>query len=286
MAKRTITTGRGGRAATLCIGGLAVTLILAACANERPESLDATRTELSQARDNPQMEQYAADELNASARALERAERAWQDGQPDAEIDHLVYLSRRHIDIAEAAAEEERAEETIDELQEKRERLRLEARERDIELAEERAREARDALQRLQEELEAERTERGLVLTLGNILFGVDQAQLKPGGRQQLRRLAAFLEDNPGRKLLIEGHTDSQASDTYNLKLSQRRADAVEDYLTGQGISPGRMAARGYGEQFPLTSNDTAAGRQENRRVEIVILDKGEALPAPRGEML
>ena len=132
-------------------------------------------------------------------------------------------------------------------------------------------------------ELQADRTERGLVVTLSDeILFDVDQAELKPGGMQQLARVAEFLVDNSDRNVLIEGHTDSTAPDAYNLALSQRRANAVEDFLITQGVDPTRMSSDGYGEQLPIASNDTAAGRQANRRVELVVLDAGEPIPPPR----
>jgi outer membrane protein OmpA-like peptidoglycan-associated protein len=85
--------------------------------------------------------------------------------------------------------------------------------------------------------------------------------------------------------VLIEGHTDSTAPDSYNLSLSQRRANAVEDFLITQSVDPTRILATGYGEQLPIASNATAAGRQANRRVEIVVLDAGEAIPAPRAAL-
>ena len=98
---------------------------------------------------------------------------------------------------------------------------------------------------------------------------------------QQLARVAEFLVENPDRNVLIEGHTDSTAPDAYNLALSQRRANAVEDFLITQGVDPTRMSSDGYGEQLPIASNDTTAGRQANRRVELVVLDAGEPIPPP-----
>jgi outer membrane protein OmpA-like peptidoglycan-associated protein len=131
--------------------------------------------------------------------------------------------------------------------------------------------------------LPARQTDRGLVVTLGeHILFDVDRADIKAGGAQDLARVADFLRNNPDRNLVIEGHTDSTASDAYNLALSQRRANAVEDFLISQGVDPLRISSRGYGEQLPVATNDSAAGRQQNRRVELVILDPGEPMPGPR----
>jgi outer membrane protein OmpA-like peptidoglycan-associated protein len=125
-------------------------------------------------------------------------------------------------------------------------------------------------------ELEAQKTERGLVLTLGDVLFDVDEASLKAGATQSLSRLVTFLKEYPDRQVLVEGHTDSTGTEQYNLGLSQRRADSVVQFLTLNGIAPERAIARGYGKAYPVAGNETASGRQRNRRVEIVILDPGE----------
>jgi outer membrane protein OmpA-like peptidoglycan-associated protein len=165
-----------------------------------------------------------------------------------------------------------------------RQAIQLDARTRRAELAERRARQAEAealALQQRLAELEAEQTERGLVLTLGDILFDVDRAELNPGGIQQVGRIADFLREFPERNVVIEGHTDSTGADGYNEELSLRRAYAIEDFLISEGIDPRRVIARGYGKRYPVATNDTTAGRQQNRRVEIVILKEGET-DAPR----
>jgi outer membrane protein OmpA-like peptidoglycan-associated protein len=114
------------------------------------------------------------------------------------------------------------------------------------------------------------------MLTLGDVLFDVDQATLKPGAMQKLFRLVTFLRDDPGRGVLVEGHTDSTGSEDYNLSLSQRRAEAVRSFLVDNGVEGARVLARGYGKGYPVAGNDTAAGRALNRRVELVILRAGE----------
>ncbi len=119
--------------------------------------------------------------------------------------------------------------------------------------------------------LQARTTERGIVLTLGDVLFATGSASLKPGASSNLDRLVAFLDKYPGRDATIEGHTDSVGSDAYNQQLSQSRADSVRDYITGMGIEPTRLTSIGKGESEPVASNESAAGRQQNRRVEIVI---------------
>lgn len=139
-------------------------------------------------------------------------------------------------------------------------------------------------LQRQIDVLEAETTDRGLVLTLGDVLFTTGSASLQNGASTRLNRLVAFLNHYPDRRVLIEGHTDNVGNATYNQGLSQRRAESVESYLTQQGIGSQRLAASGMGLNQPIASNDSAAGRQQNRRVEIIIenpplVSSGESQP-------
>src|SRR6185369_1302126 len=123
--------------------------------------------------------------------------------------------------------------------------------------------------------LETRREARGLIVNLSDVLFDTAQSTLKPGAREKLSKLAGILLAYPGAyRIEIEGHTDSVGSDDSNLRLSQGRADSVHDYLLHSGLKPDRiMSARGLGETTPVASNDTAAGRQVNRRVEIIIAD-------------
>ncbi|HEX7970538.1 MAG TPA: OmpA family protein, partial [Stellaceae bacterium] len=117
--------------------------------------------------------------------------------------------------------------------------------------------------------LAARATGQGLVLTLGDILFDTGRAELKPGAAPTIKRLADFLQRHPDRTVLIEGYTDSTGSTEINRWLSEERAQAVRAALIGQGMDPSRIQARGRGAADPVASNDTAAGRQQNRRVEI-----------------
>lgn len=125
-------------------------------------------------------------------------------------------------------------------------------------------------------DLKAKETERGLVLTLGDVLFESNAADLRADALQKLYVLVTYLKEHPDRNVLIEGHTDSIGTETYNLELSQRRATAVRTFLVRNGIDPERLTAQGYGQAQPVASNATAVGRQENRRVEVVILREGE----------
>lgn len=130
-------------------------------------------------------------------------------------------------------------------------------------------------------ELNAKKTERGLVITLGDVLFGVNKAQLQSGGTRSVQKLADFLKQFPQQKVLVEGYTDSTGSDSLNRELSERRANAVRMALLDKGISSDRVTTHGYGEAFPVADNNTAASRQLNRRVEIIFSD-GNGNIAPR----
>jgi OmpA-OmpF porin, OOP family len=249
--------------------------LLAACAGRSTESLEEARSAVAAARADEDVVARAPEQLAEAEQALERAEGAARGGADEDELDHLAYLAEQRAETAQALADERVALAQLEQLGEERDALLIEARDRHI-----------DVLETELAALRAERTDRGLVVTLSDeILFDVDQAELKPGGMQQLARVAEFLRENPDRNVLIEGHTDSTAPDAYNLALSQRRANAVEDFLITQGVDPTRISAVGYGEQLPIATNDTAAGRQANRRVEIVVLDAGTPIPPPRAAL-
>ena len=263
---------RAALAGVVVIGSAA---LLAACAGRSSESLEEARSAVAAARADQQVVAQAPQSLAEAEQALNQAESAFRGGADQNEVDHLAYLAERRAGIAQALAHERVALAEMAQLGEERDALLIEAREREIR-----------TLQTELAALQADRTERGLVVTLGDeVLFDVDEAELKPGGMQRLARVAEFLRQNPDRNVLIEGHTDSTAPDDYNLALSQRRANAVEDFLIAQGVDPTRISAVGYGEQQPIATNDTVAGRQANRRVEIVVLNAGAPIPRPRAAL-
>lgn len=127
-------------------------------------------------------------------------------------------------------------------------------------------------------DLNAKKTERGLVITLGDVLFDVNKAELRSASNESMQKLAAFFKEYPERKALIEGYTDNTGSSDHNQALSDRRAMAVRKTLMSLGVSGDRVSTRGYGEVGPVASNDTSAGRQMNRRVEIVLSDNAGAI--------
>ena len=247
----------------------AVAMALSGCASGTDPALQDARAAVQAARTDPEVREHAPLPLQEAEEALARAERASEgDDAEREEVEHLAYLTRQRVAIARASATEAQHQAEIAALGDRRGDIVLQARNQEI-----------LELQRQLRELQAERTERGLVVTLGDVLFEVDRANLTPGAQVELQRLAAFLEEQPDRRVLIEGHTDNTGSADYNLQLSRLRAEAVRDFLVLNGVAPDRIRAEGYGETRPEAPNDTAAGRQQNRRVEIVILDEGTPFP-------
>ncbi len=138
----------------------------------------------------------------------------------------------------------------------------------------------RAELERELAKLKARETEHGLVLTLGDVLFAPNQSEPTTAAMRKLYPFVTILKDQPQRSIRIGGYTDSRGTESYNLDLSQRRADAVRDFLIDNGISPRRITARGYGEADPVASNATLAGRRENRRVEVIVPREGRRVSA------
>ncbi|PYN38894.1 MAG: hypothetical protein DME01_00080 [Candidatus Rokuibacteriota bacterium] len=123
--------------------------------------------------------------------------------------------------------------------------------------------------------LKAQQTDRGMVLTVGDVLFDPGKAQVGPGAQRSIDKLADFLKTYPKRNVVIEGHSDNIGDEDFNVKLSQQRADAVRDLLVARGVAAQRIRTKGYGPKFPVVDNDSAAGRQQNRRVEVLVLNEG-----------
>ena len=272
-------------------GGLLVvgSLLGGGCtAGSPPVALEQARTAYAQAEQTPAVVAHAPVPLQEARQALQRAERVWADDHDAEEVQHLATLASQRVEIAKAVAEKKVAEAQIQQATEERDQILLDARTREAQRAQSEAARAQQQaqaatsqaqaatsqVQQLQQELaalQAKQTDRGLVLTLGDVLFETGKADLRPGALKNLYPLVTFLQKYPERRAVIEGHTDSVGSDAYNLDLSQHRADAVRDFLLQNGVNAAQMSTRGYGKASPVASNDTAEGRQQNRRVELII---------------
>ena len=150
------------------------------------------------------------------------------------------------------------------------ERLRAEQAAGTANAAQERVRQLEAQLR----DIEGKQTERGLLVTLGDVLFAFNKAELTPQAGPRLDKLAAFLKQFPQRKLLVEGYTDAVGADAYNMELSERRAEAIREALIARGVDTTRVVTKGYGKAYPVADNASVDGRAVNRRVEVVIADE------------
>jgi outer membrane protein OmpA-like peptidoglycan-associated protein len=127
--------------------------------------------------------------------------------------------------------------------------------------------------------LETKDSARGLIVNMSDVLFDTGQFSLKPGAREKLAKISGIVLAYPSLMLEVEGHTDSVGTEDLNLRLSENRANSVRDFLIGQGVVRSSIGARGYGESQPVATNDTSTGRQQNRRVELIV--SGEVIGSP-----
>jgi outer membrane protein OmpA-like peptidoglycan-associated protein len=254
-------------------GLVASALLLAACAGtpETPSGAVQARQELKRLQSDPALGALAPDAIKDAEIAVAAAETPDRTAEVTA---HRVYIAQRKVEIARALAEARLAENQRATIVAERDKARLEARTAEADAARVDAAAAKQLAAELQREIDAlhaQSTDRGLVLTLGDVLFSTGRADLKPGTIADLTPLVTFLNKYPERTVTIEGHTDSVGSEDLNLGLSQRRADAVRSYLMQQGIDGSRITAKGMGESVPVASNDSEGGRQQNRRVEVIV---------------
>jgi outer membrane protein OmpA-like peptidoglycan-associated protein len=267
----------------LIVGAIAAALAACASAPQRSEQVEQARAEIQTLSQDPLAQQAAGRDLEAARKSLEQAETALQQKQPPGVVDHLAYLARRHAEAGEARVSEAHARQEVAQAQEERNRILMDARTREAANAQSQAEAAKGQAAAAQQQLanaqqqladlQAKKTDRGVVVTLGDVLFDTGQATLKPGANLALTRLATYLSNNPQTKIIIEGHTDSRGSDQYNEALSERRAHAVATELESRGISADQIQTLGRGKAYPVASNDTPEGRQQNRRVEVVFSD-------------
>jgi outer membrane protein OmpA-like peptidoglycan-associated protein len=262
------------------IAATIASVLLVACstAPTKPEGASNARSKLTQLQSDPQLATRAPIAIKEAELAVRTAEQPQQDTEMG---EHLVFMADRKVDIAVALAQSRLLVDQRKMLSEQRETARLDSRTREVDrartdaasarLESEAAQQQAIALQKQIEELNAKATNRGLVVTLGDVLFDTGKSELKSGSTRNLSKLAAFLNENKDRSVIIEGHTDNVGSEDYNMGLSQRRADSVKAYLVGEVIDSNRIVTSGKGEAYPVTGNDTASGRQQNRRVEVII---------------
>jgi outer membrane protein OmpA-like peptidoglycan-associated protein len=256
---------------------VAIAAILSACsaAPPRNESLETARTVV------PEVEKssragVAAKDISNARKSLDAANRLAEAKGKQADIEYEANNAVTSAQIANEKILTAQANEEVAQGTAQRQAVLLQAREREsLRSADQASASAQrvDSLEAQLADLKVQKTERGLVLTLGDVLFDTGQATLKSGAYGTLDRLATALRDKSGRKVLIEGHTDNVGSDESNQGLSERRAQSVQSALMQRDVARSQMTALGKGENFPIASNDSADGRQSNRRVELIFTE-------------
>ncbi len=297
----------------LTAGTLAVAVLVGACSSvpNSTSLLEQTRRDFQTAQNDPKVASYAPVELKQASEALAQANAAANDRDDEEKVDRLAYIAKQKIALTQEVAKRKTAEAVVANAGQERDQMRLAQRTNEANIAKNSAVQSQAAAQTAQAqaldaqrqaqlaqgqvaaaqrntqdakaratqleaqlaELAAKQTARGMVITLGDVLFGTDKSRLTADGMRTAQKLANVLQENPQRTVLVEGFADSTGASAYNQALSERRAGAVQTALVELGVARERIAIRGYGESYPVASNNTAANRQLNRRVEIVLSD-------------
>jgi outer membrane protein OmpA-like peptidoglycan-associated protein len=218
---------------------------------QRRAQADTERLAAEKARASAEQERLAAERAKTEADAARQAAVAEQQ-----KLSVLAEQSRL------AAAEADRARLTAEQ---DKERLR------------------QQLLQQFNMILETRDTARGLIVNMSDVLFDTAKYTLRPAAREKLARVSGIIISHPGLRIEVEGHTDSVGGDAYNQRLSEQRADSVREYLVTQGVPTTNVTAKGFGETMPVVDNNNAAGRQQNRRVELVV--SGEVIGTKLSDM-
>ena len=242
-------------------------------ANERAAAADreaAAQASAQQAQQQSQLEQQRraqaeADRLAADQARMQAVQARQQAEQATADAQNAAAVAARERAAADAARQDALAQQQAAKADS--ERMRQLAAQAEAEKMQLRER----LKQKFNTILETRETARGLIVNINDVLFDFNKYTLKPGAREKLAKVAGILLAYPGLKVQLEGHTDSIGSDEYNMKLSQQRASSVQDYLVSQGGSSASLSAIGLGKANPVATNESDAGRQQNRRVEMVV---------------
>jgi outer membrane protein OmpA-like peptidoglycan-associated protein len=221
------------------------------------------RAQFAALQNQPESNTLAAIETKDAFIALNKADQASLKDRKAADVDQLAYLASQKIAVAKQTIVGRQAEAGLKSIDAERTQVQLEVRTQQLK-----------ALQAMK----AQKTERGEVVTFSDVLFDTGKADLKYGSQRQLQQLADFLNNNPERKVRVEGFTDNVGSESANQALSEHRAASVAGALSRRGVDRRRILTQGLGVQYPIADNGNAAGRQHNRRVEVILSSGSEAV--------
>lgn len=210
---------------------LAMSVALAACSTPPNANLENARTNFSSLQTNPQATKLAALETKDASDWLDKADKAYRDKEDEKKVDQLAYLTNQRVEVAKDTIVLRESEAKLKNAGDERARALLDARDAQI--------------KQLQNSLNAKQTDRGTLVTFGDVLFATNKSDLKSSGLVNITKLAQFLRDNPDRKVIVEGYTDSTGSDSYNQSLSERRAASVQRALAQQGVDISRIVTQG-----------------------------------------
>lgn len=288
MTKLKLTTSLGALSLLTAVG----------CAHATPKELVDARAAYKQAASGIAQQETPA-QLHTAESSLKLAEQTFQDEGDSARTRDRSYVAMRKAQLAEVQGRVAQNEKRLEELEKNMtqaqaaelHKLRGDYKEQQGQLAtaeaarKEAERRAAQAAADLARIASVKQESRGMVITLsGEVLFTSGKAVLLPAAQAKLSEVAnALTQQNPDATIVVEGHTDAQGSQSFNLDLSTRRAQAVRDYLASHGVAPDRIRSEGLGFSRPIGDNKTAEGRANNRRVEIVVQPQAGAGAPPQG---
>jgi len=270
------------------VTALAAALVGCGTVPQPNAALDRAHASYELLQGDPKAVEFAGPEMTQAREALGAADAARTRGDTLRSVDHFAYLAQQRVAIAreatsaktwDKAAADAKAGGVGDKAAREVAAARLATQAKGAELAVANAGAQQDKARAAELEMQlkalgSKQTDRGDVITLGDVLFDSNRAELRAGGVRDMGKLVEFMKNHPKRTAMIEGFTDSQGTESGNFDLSTRRAETLRMALIDQGVTADRLRTRGYGEAYPIASNTSAAGRQMNRRVEIILSDE------------
>ncbi len=246
--------------------------VLSSCSASRPYDLSHAEIKLAEAKSDPFIVKNSPLELAEAEGTTYKAEMMWREKHDKDEVTRVARQAIDQIDRARMLAGKNATAKVEESAYHSRELLNKERQITNLQRdALDREATQRVLLEELQDIKDQDLQERMIISLNSDLLFGVDKVNLKPGAERQLLPLTQFLMSHPNNSVAIEGHTDNTGDTKYNQTLSEARARTVLSFLEQHGISSARVTAIGLGEKYPVTANNTNAGRLQNRRVEILI---------------
>jgi outer membrane protein OmpA-like peptidoglycan-associated protein len=241
-----------------------------ACASPPNPNVQRAEAVYDAAANDPEVTTYAPLELREAEGALDRAQRAERRDADEEEVDHLAYLAQRRVEIAEVTADRKHDAATSKAVDvDVHVHPSVSAAPPPVIVRSPIYTDLDSHLLRLQ----PEQTDRGIVIVMDDVWFDRERSAIRPDALPDLSRLADYLRSHRDLEVIVEGHADRNEVDSGTVDLSEERAEAVEDYFEDQGVDDDRITTRAYGASEPRTAGATPLGRQQNRRVEIVVVE-------------